>query len=291
MKTISLKNKNPHLLGIIYILLAALFFSLMSLFVRLAGDLPTMEKAFFRNAVAAVLAVFLLARSKEGFKVLNTSWPSLFLRAACGTTGLILNFWAIDHMLLPDANILNKLSPFFAIIISIFVLKEFPSRFDWICVTLAFIGAVFIVKPTSGMASVPALAGLIGGLGAGAAYSFVRKLGKQGERGPVIVCFFSLFSTLVTLPFFIIGYKPMSLKQLLILLLAGIFAAGGQLSITAAYTHAPAKEISVFDYSQVIFAALWSIIFFGEVPDHMSFIGYTIIIGTAILKWSKTRKS
>ena len=44
--------------------------------------------------------------------------------------------------------------------------------------------------------------------------------------------------------------------QLGSLLLAGIAAAGGQFSITAAYTNAPAKEISVYDYSQVIFAAI-----------------------------------
>lgn len=291
MKNNVSKNKNPHLMGIIYILLAALFFSLMSLFVRLSGNLPTMEKTFFRNAVAAVLATVLLARSDQGFKIMKNSWPSLFLRAALGTSGLILNFWAIDHLLLPDANILNKLSPFFAIIMSIFILKEYPSKFDWFCVIFAFIGAVFIVKPTSGMASIPALAGLAGGFSAGTAYSFVRKLGKQGERGAVIVFFFSIFSTLVSLPFFIINFRPMSMTQFLFLMGAGISAAGGQLTITAAYTHAPAKEISVFDYSQVLFAAIWSIIFFGEIPDSMSFIGYAIIISTAIIKWYKNKKA
>ncbi len=114
---------------------------------------------------------------------------------------------------------------------------------------------------------------------------FVRKLGTHGERGPVIVCFFSVFSTIILFPLMLSSYKPMEPKQWLYLILCGLSATGGQLGITAAYTHAPAKEISVFDYSQVVFAAIWGIIIFGEVPDLYSIIGYIIIIATAIVKW------
>lgn len=77
----------------------------------------------------------------------------------------------------------------------------------------------------------------------------------------------------------------MSWLQLLYLVLAGVSAALGQFSITAAYTHAPAKEISVFDYTQVIFAAILGGIFFSEVPDKYSIIGYVIIIGVALFRW------
>ena len=84
--------------------------------------------------------------------------------------------------------------------------------------------------------------GVIGGFGAGVAYTFVRKLGKQGERGPVIVMCFSVFSCIVTAPFLLVGAKPMSVYQIVMLLLAGAAATGGQLSITKAYTKAPAKE-------------------------------------------------
>ena len=110
--------------GILFIICAAFFFSLMTFFVRLSGDLPTMQKSFFRNCVAAVVSVIMLARSEEKFKVQKGSWPFLFLRAGFGTTALIFNFYAVDHMNLADANILNKLSPFFAILMSWMILKE-----------------------------------------------------------------------------------------------------------------------------------------------------------------------
>ncbi len=61
-------------------------------------------------------------------------------------------------------------------------------------------------------------------------------------------------------------------------------ATGGQLCITAAYTHAPAKEISVYDYTQVVFAAVWGFVLWGQVPDIYSIIGYIIIIGVAIYR-------
>lgn len=78
----------------------------------------------------------------------------------------------------------------------------------------------------------------------------------------------------------------MSVYQIVMLLLAGAAATGGQLSITKAYTKAPAKEISVFDYSQVIFAALLGFVFLQQIPDYLSVIGYVIIIGSAIFKWN-----
>ena len=276
--------------GILFIILAGFFFASMSFFVRLSGDLPTMEKAFFRNAVAVLVAAFMLARTKEGFHVQKGSWPDLLMRSFCGTVGLICNFYAVDHMNIADAYILNKLSPFFAILMSYFILKEKANKVEWACVAVAFIGAVFVVKPAFNMQFVNAMIGVIGGLGAGIAYTFVRKLGKKGERGPIIVMVFSTFSCLCTVPFLISEFQPMKAVQLLCLLMAGVSAAGGQIFITKAYTKAPAKEISVFDYTQVLFAALLGFVFFGQIPDWMSLVGYLIIIGSAIFKWNYLRK-
>lgn len=208
------------------------------------------------------------------------------MRSFCGTVGLICNFYAVDHLNIADANILNKLSPFFAILMSYFVLKEKANKVEWLCVATAFTGALFVVKPSFSMEFVNAMIGVLGGFGAGVAYTFVRKLGKQGERGPVIVMVFSAFSCICTLPFFIFQYEPMSAQQWMILILAGCSAAGGQIFITKAYTKAPAKEISVFDYTQVIFAALLGFVFLGQIPDWMSVIGYIIITGSAVFKWN-----
>ena len=279
------KNANDKRKGILFILLAAFFFSAMSVFVRLAGDVPTMQKAFFRNIVAAVVAVIILLRSGKEISLPKKSLPTLLMRSIFGTIGILANFWAVDHLGIADANMLNKLSPFFAILMSIFILGEKPNRIEWISVVLAFIGAAFVAKPSSGIMSLPALIGILGGFTAGTAYTYVRRAGLQGVRGPIVVAFFSTFSTLVLLPNLLMNFAPMSAGQFLFLLLAGCSAAGGQLSITAAYQHAPARDISVFDYSQVVYAAVFGLLLFGEIPDVWSIIGYVIIIGTAFSKW------
>lgn len=291
MKEKELTTKHKHAIGISLVIADSFFFSLMTLFVRLSGDIPTMQKCFFRNAFAAIIAVIALARTDEKFHIKKGSLPGLFARSICGGLGMILNFYAIDRIGLADANILNKMSPFFAIIASIFILKEIPKKADWIAVIIAFVGAIFIIKPSANVASLYALAGLLGGLGAGVAYTFVRKLGQQGERGPVIVAFFSMFTSCLCLPFMIADFHPMSGMQWIFLILAGLSAAGGQFTVTAAYKYAPAKNISVFDYSQVIFASIWGAAFFGELPDYLSVIGYVIVIGCAVGRWLYLMKS
>ena len=277
--------------GIICILLAALGFSLMTFFVRISGDLPTMQKAFFRNFVAMIVAISALVKAKIPFRIKKENRADIFFRCLFGTSGLIANFYAIDRLGIADANMLNKLSPFFAIVLSIFILKEVPSKVDIAATVIAFIGALFIIRPTGMLSEViPALIGLYGGFGAGTAYVFVRKLGKKGERTPIIVLCFSLFSCLVTLPYLIFDFHPMTGRQWACLFLAGIGASLGQFSITTAYKYAPAKELSVFDYMQVIFAAILGMVFLGEVPVPLSICGYALIIGVATFRWWYTKK-
>ena len=282
----SQKNK-----GIILIIMSAFFFALMNMMVRLAGDLPSIEKSFFRNFVAVFFALIALKRSNTPVHVPKGQLKNLLMRSVCGTLGILCNYYAIDHLMLADASILNKLSPFFAILFSFILLKEKIHPFAAGCVFIAFVGSLFIIKP--GFASVtalPAFVGLLGGMGAGIAYTYVRKLGTNGVKGPFIVLFFSAFSCLFCLPFMIAGYVHMTLYQLTMLLLAGLAAAGGQFTITSAYFYAPASEISIYDYTQIIFATLWSFVFFSQIPDLLSVLGYIVICAAAVFNFLMARR-
>lgn len=277
---------NQRTKGIICIILSAFCFALMSCCVRLAGDLPSIQKSFFRNLVAALFALILLMkdiRAGKDVSINRRQLPFLLLRSMFGTIGILCNFYAVDHLVLSDASMLNKMSPFFAILCSYFVLKETITPVQGGAVLFAFIGALFIIKPTlSNMDLFPSMIGLLGGLGAGTAYTMVRRLGQTGINKTVIVLFFSTFSCLVTLPFLIFDYHPMNGLQIAALIGAGLAAAGGQFSVTNAYCFAPAREISVYDYTQVIFSALLGFFLFGQVPDLLSLVGYVLICGTGI---------
>ena len=277
--------------GIVFIILSALCFAFMNLFVRLSGDIPSLQKCFFRNFVAVFFALGVLLKNKQSLKFKKGNLKLLIFRSLAGTVGILGNFYAIDHIPLADASILNKMSPFFVIVFSFFVLKERLTFLQGAAVCIAFIGSLFIIKPSfQNIDLIPSAAGLLGGMGAGFAYTMVRLLGKRGESGSYIVFFFSAFSCLVTLPFLIFDFHPMEWWQVLSLIGAGLAATGGQFTITAAYYHAPAREISVYDYSQIIFATLLGFIILGELPDIYSFIGYIIIISMAVLMFIYNNK-
>ena len=283
--------KNDKTKGIIYIIISAFFFALMGLFVKLSGDLPIIQKSFFRNAVACAFAFFLITKNKEWALPKGKNITYLLIRAVAGTSGILCNFYALSNMNLADASMLNKLSPFFAVIFSLFMLKEKANLKQIFAVTMAFIGALFVMKPSFSFEGLPAFMGFLGGLGAGLAYACVRKLTQYGFKGSLIIFYFSAFSCLVTLPWLIFDFTPMSATQWLYLLLAGLSASGGQYFITTAYSKAPAKEISIYDYSQIIFTTLLSFVVFGDLPDVLSFIGYGIIIVAAVFNaWNSLRK-
>ena len=284
---------SPRTKGVIFLLISAFSFAVMALFINLAGDMPVFMKAFFRNLVAILMSYIMLARSPEKFKIRKGSMPGLIMRASFGTIGILANFYAISHTNMSDAMMLNKLSPFFAMLTSIIILKEAADGFQWAAILTAIVGAVFVVKPSflfknlgvSGDSLFPLLIALIGGICAGIAYAFLRKVTLKGERPLIVVAFFSTFSCIILIPFIIFTYQPITPLQLFYCAMTGVAACFGQIFISSAYAMCPAKEISIYDYSTVIFTALLGLMVLGEVPDWLSIIGYAIIIGASVLNY------
>ena len=112
------KSRN-RIKGILSIILSAAGFAGMGFFVKMAGNVPVMEKAMFRNAVAAIIAFLMMKQGRVSFYVEKENRSSLFLRCFFGTSGLLCNFWALSYLKLGDASILQKMAPFFSIIMSI----------------------------------------------------------------------------------------------------------------------------------------------------------------------------
>ena len=279
-------NNNNILKGIFCIIIAGFGFALMSLFVKLSGDLPSIQKGFFRNIIAVFISSIPLIKHWRVINIPrnNTGWLVLISRSVFGTIGLVLNFYAISHISLADSSIIQKLSPFIIIILSYIFFKEEMTRFQFFAIIIAFVGIILIIKPSGNdIISMGALAALSGALCAGIAYTCVRYLGTHNISGEFIIFFFSSLSSLMLLPYLIFDYRTMTFYQLSMLLLAGISATIGQYGVTFAYKFAAAKNISVFDYSQVLFSGIFGYMFFGEFPDFQSLIGYIIVISVGIV--------
>ena len=275
--------------GIVCIILSAFGFSMMTVLVRLADvcggePLPAVQKALFRNFVAALIAGWAFFRrpaSSDGAVHLPQGikgWGDLLLRCLFGTVGIVANFHAIAYISVGDAMALNKTAPFFTLLMSWLILGQRMTLRQTLCVAGAFAGALAVIKPGSAVFSGPALIGLLGGFGAGAAYAFLHKLGKAGVDGAFIIFFFSVFSCISCVPFLLCGFTPMTPLQVAVLLGAGACAAIGQFGITWGYRFAEPRQVAVYDYTGIIFAASLGFLAFGHVPDLFSILGFMVII-------------
>lgn len=272
-------------------LAAAMSFALMFVLVYYAGDVPTVQKAFFRNAIAFFVAVYIFKRENVNSNIDKKGIKALVIRSIVGLISVICNFYAVDHLILADANILTNTNPFFAIIFSYLLLKEKVKPYQIGAIVCAFIGCLFVIKPSFIVFDyLDALVGLTGGIMAGAAYAYLRRIGSYNIPRSYAVAFFAGFSCLALTPFLIFNYSHMTTNQWAILILAGIFATLGQFFVTGAYYYAPAREVSVYMYTQVIFAAVLGLILFDQVPDIYSIIGYMIIISMGIFMYLRKRK-
>ncbi|MGH4052042.1 MAG: DMT family transporter [Clostridium sp.] len=276
--------------AIILILISALAFAIMGAMVKLAGDIPLFEKVFYRNLTSLGIAFIMIKNKNVSFFGKRENQKYLLSRSLLGLLGVILSFYAINYLVLSDANMLNKISPFFVTLFAVFFLKEKLSKIQIPVLIIVFIGALLIIKPQFSFSVVPSIAGLLSAMCAGATYTIIRFL-RDREKPSTIVFYFSLVSVVVMFPLMIFNYQKPNMIQFLYLIGIGIFAGIAQFALTNAYRYAPASEVSIYIYTSIIFSGLIGFVIWGEVPDILSIMGSVLIIGVAIFAFIYNEKS
>ncbi|MBO7207068.1 MAG: DMT family transporter [Kiritimatiellae bacterium] len=286
--------------GIIAIIISAFGFALMAMFVRLCDDfgneISSFQKSFFRNIIAFAIAAVVFARAGRSEYPLRQTLNAkttlfLFIRCLAGCIGIFANFYALSKIPIAEAMALNKTAPFFTVLFSWILLKESPKMRQLLAILIAFAGVTMVMKPLFVVNDAFAFnCALIGGLGAGIAYTCVRELGVHKVNPAFIVLFFSAFSSLASIPFIITGFTPMTMAQIFIMLGAGAGAAIGQFGITAAYRFAPPRQVAVYDYTNLIFTAILGFMLFDQIPDWISITGFITIIAAGIFANSGVKK-
>lgn len=275
--------------AITYMLFSAFAFAMMSATVKLSGDIPVFEKVFFRNLISLFIAYYVIKKSGARLFGKKENQKYLLARSFLGLTGVILNFYAINHLILADSSMLNKLSPFFVTIFAVVFLNEKLEKYQIPALLIAFIGALLVIKPEFDIASLPAFAGLISAVLAGGAYTLIRFL-RNREHPSTIIFYFSLISVLGMIPLMMTNFVLPSPEQFVFLIATGIFAAMGQLGLTYAYKYAPAGEISIFNYANIVFSALIGFALWGEIPDTMSVFGGSLIVLAAVTTFLASKR-
>jgi drug/metabolite transporter (DMT)-like permease len=275
--------------AITLMLVSALAFSIMGAMVKLSGDIPLFEKVFYRNLVSLIMAYIMIKNKKTSFFGKKENQKYLLSRSLLGLMGVILSFYALNNLVLSDASMLNKISPFFVTLFAAFFLKEKLSKIQIPVLIIVFTGALFIIKPQFNLSVLPSLSGFISAMCAGAAYTLIRFL-REREKAPTIVFYFSFVSIIVMFPLMMMNYQKPTIIQFIYLICVGVFAGIGQLCLTNAYKYAPAAEVSIYDYTSIVFSAIIGFIVWSELPDYLSAIGTVIIISAAIFTYIYNRK-
>lgn len=284
----ALTNKTK---AVVLMILSACSFSIMQLAVKLSGGvIPMMEQVFVRNFFTMFFGYYMAVSTgvKNPFGK-KENQKALMLRAILGYLGVVTYFYASRKMLVADATLLHRSSPFFVVIFSFLFLKERMTRVHVGVLLTAAAGALCVIRPQFNSAIIPALWGLFSAVSSGAAYTVIAYL-KGKENNGVIIFYFSIVSCLISLPFMIGNFVIPDGYGLFMLLLIGVFASLGQIFLTIAYKNAPAGEVSIYNFSGIICASLLGYILLGEVLDFMSILGITLIMGAALVMFLYDKK-
>lgn len=260
--------------GVLYILIASFFFAIINGLVKFLDGIPAIEIVFFRSLVTLILSGTMVLKLKT--TIFPKETPLLLARGAAGGIALILYFNSIHIMPLATDVTILYLAPIFTLIFSIFLLKESPNPKQWPFVFLCFIGIILMKNfdervPISGviMATVAAMF-------AGLAYNIIRKL--KGKADPQLVIFyFPLVTIPLCLPWLIESWITPDPKNLVLLILVGVFTQLAQIFMTKAYMLEPMAKISHFNYLTSLYAWLTGIIFFDEYLNPISVMGLGLV--------------
>jgi drug/metabolite transporter (DMT)-like permease len=280
------------LAGIALRLVTALLLAIMFALVKLASTrgVNVIESLFYRQCGTALCATGFVALG-PGFDSLRTKrvWAHVG-RMALGVTAMGLNFLAFVLLPLAEATTIGFSVPIFSVILAAVMLGEPTGKWRWGAVAAGFAGVLLIVQPGSG--DVP-LAGasvaLAAALLTASVTIVIRRLGKT-EPAATTVFWFAV-SSLV----------PMGLAMLYFggshdaetwAILAGLALAGGlaQLTLTGALRLAPVALIMPMDYTSLLWAVLFGMWLFGEVPTPWIALGAPIIIASGlVIVWREHR--
>lgn len=288
------------LTGILLKVVSVAIFVAMQTFIKSAGQLPPGQIVFFRSFFAMLPIIIMLAYQRELASAFRTERPiGHAMRGIIGVSSMMLGFFALTRLPLPEAIMLNYAQPLLIVMISAVVLGEKVRIFRWSAVAVGLIGVLIISWPkltlfTSGEGfgdaqAVGVVAALVAATISAVALLQVRSL-VATERSSTIVMWFSMTASVVglcTIPF---GWAPMSPAQVGFLIGAGIAGGVAQILMTEAYRHASVATVAPFEYTSILIGSVVGYLVFGDVPTSYVVVGGTIVVGSGLfIIWREQR--
>jgi len=277
----------PVAKGIVFKLISAVLFAVMSALVRDLGRVaPVGQMVFFRSAFAIVPVLLIYAVRGELMSAVRTKRPLGQLgRGTLSTCGMFTNFGSLARLPLADVTAISFASPLITVALAALILKERVRVYRWSAVGVGFAGVIVMLIPEFDMRRYAAIGASIAAAGAVlAVISAICNAGTviqtrrltQSETTPCIVFYFSLICAIagaVTLPF---AWHTPTMAELAALISMGFLGGLAHIFLTESYRRAAASVVAPFDYTAMLWALIIGWWMFGELPAPLVYVGGAI---------------
>ena len=255
---------------------SSLSFSIMASFVKTSSHTVGI-KALSRQIISFIFILSIIYIYSIRIIPQKKNRIKLLLRCLFGSLGIYFYFYSIDNLLLANASMLTRLSPFFVTLFAYLLLNESINKLNWYIFFPMIIGCLFIIKPNSNLFNPASIYAILSAISGALAYTMIKSIGKD-ESTYTIIFWFTLFSSI--LYFFIVRKELFILNDIeyFNLLFIGIFGLLGQICLTLSYQISKASNVAPYSYFYIIFSGLIGYYLWNEIPDIISISGYFIII-------------
>ena len=268
--------------GAALMLAAALLFAATGAIIKhVSQQLPNEMVVFFRSFFGLLALSPFFLRHGPRYYATKRLGPHL-VRALAGLTAMYCYFYAIAHLPLAEAVLLNYTAPLFIPLAALLWVGEPFSQKLWWPIGIGFVGIVLILKPGLSMLAPIALIGLAAGMFSALAMAGIRKL-TDTEPAIRVVFYFSLASTLVSALPLAWRWQTPAADLWFPLFLIGVLSTVAQVLMTRGYAQAPAAQVGPFLYAIVVFAGIFGWAVWDEVPDRLSLAGTLLVVLAGIL--------
>ncbi len=274
--------------GVQYMLLSTFLFACMNVLVKFVSYIPAVEVVFFRSIISLVMSYVTLRVQRVS--VWGHNRPLLMARGASGALGLVLYFMLIQQIPLASAVTLQFLAPIVTAILAMFLLGERVKSWQWLFFLVSFVGILLVNGFDTRVSVTHLLMGILAALGAGMAYTIIRKL-KKSEHPLVIVMYFPLVTVPLAGTYAAWHWVMPQGMEWLTLLGIGVFTQFAQYFLTKSFQEDEINKVASLKYLNILYALAFGYVFFEETFNLYTYLGMSLVVlGVVLNIWFKQSK-
>lgn len=278
--------------GVAWMLLTTLFFlSLDAVAKHLVSSYPVIQVVWGRFLFHLILAAMILG-PRFGYFVRSANLPLQIVRSILLLATTVLFFFGVRLLPLAEASAIMFTSPILLSILAIPFLGEKVGPYRWAAIFVAFLGALVVVRPGTGVMGVGALF-LLGCSFCNAFYQLITRKLRGTDEARTTLLYTALAGTVGASLAVPLVWTPIAAGDWPLFAALGVFGCLGHFTLIKAFQSAPATVVAPFSYASIIWAILYGFLFFGDLPDLWTLVGASIIAagGLYILHREKIRKA